>query len=77
VSTVATVCQGGESFRSQPVNAGKGTVELRYDYGSSRWTPIELQKQYLTMFVEVLLRLVVLFYKNKLSISVAILKLKI
>jgi len=33
--------------RYQPLNAGKGTVELRYDYGSSRWTPIDLQKQYL------------------------------
>jgi len=41
------------------VDADKDTVELRYDYGSSRWTPINLQK-HKTMFVDVLLGLVVL-----------------
>jgi len=30
------------------MNAGKVTVELRYDYGTSRWIPIEVQEQYLT-----------------------------
>ena len=34
--------------RWQPVYAGKVTVELRYDYGTNRWTGIELQKQYLS-----------------------------
>jgi len=27
----------------------KVTVELRYDYGTSRWTPIEIQKHLLTL----------------------------
>ena len=30
------------------MNVGKVTVELRYDYGTARWTLIEIQKQYLT-----------------------------
>jgi len=28
--------------------ASEFMVELRYDYGTSQWTPIEIQKQYLT-----------------------------
>jgi len=33
--------------RLHPMNAGKVTVGLRYDYGRSRCTPIQQQKQYL------------------------------
>jgi len=38
----------GDSRLSHGVSRRRVEVQLRYDYGISRWSPIEIQKQYLT-----------------------------